>query len=49
MPGSQLRQEVMEVATSDIKGDAMVNALYKAVDNPDDDAPSQEGVYGKND
>lgn len=36
MPGSQIRQEVMEVTTSNLRGEAMVNKLAEVMVNPEE-------------
>lgn len=36
MPGSQIRQEIMEVATSSLKGEAMVNKIAEVSNNPEE-------------
>ena len=36
MPGSQIRQEMMEVATSNLKGKAMADKLAQVMVNPEE-------------
>lgn len=44
MPGSQIRQEMMEVATSNLKGEAMANKLAQVENNPEDEPKGVEPI-----
>lgn len=37
MPGSAIRQEIMEVATGNLKGEAMANKIAEVSLNPNDE------------